>query len=100
MARRVRIRRKRENRFSMALVTIVILMVMIVVAFGRAQLKDKQAVVDEETLKLEQDIAREEERSLEIDEKEKYSKTNKYVEEVAREKYGMVKENEIVFKEE
>ena len=100
MARRVRIRRKRENRFSMALVTIVILMVMIVVAFGRAQLKDKQAVVDEETLKLEQEIAKEEERSLEIDEKEKYSKTNKYVEEVAREKYGMVKENEIVFKEE
>ena len=100
MARRVRIRRKRENRFSMALVTIVILMVMIVVAFGRAQLKDKQDVVDDRTLQLEQEIAREEERSLEIDEKEKYSKTNKYVEEVAREKYGMVKENEIVFKEE
>ena len=84
----------------MALVTIVILMVMIVVAFGRAQLKDKQAVVDDRTLQLEQEIAKEEERSLEIDEKEKYSKTNKYVEEVAREKYGMVKENEIVFKEE
>ena len=100
MARRVRIRRKVENRFSMALVTIVIIMVMIVVAFGRAQLKDKQAVEDAETLRLEQEIAKEEQRSLEIDEKEKYSKTNKYVEEVAREKYGMVKENEIVFKEE
>ena len=100
MARRVRIRRKVENRFSMALVTIVIIMVMIVVAFGRAQLREKQAVEDDRTLQLEQDIAREEERSLEIDEKEKYSKTNKYVEEVAREKYGMVKENEIVFKEE
>lgn len=100
MARRVRIRRKVENRFSMALVTIVIIMVMIVVAFGRAQLREKQAVEDDRTLQLEQEIAREEERSLEIDEKEKYSKTNKYVEEVAREKYGMVKENEIVFKEE
>lgn len=34
----------------------------------------------------------------EIKEKSKYMKTDKYIEEVAREKFGLVYENEIIFK--
>lgn len=100
MKRRVRIRRKRENRFSMALVIMVILMIMVVVAVGTIQLGEKQAVLDERAEKLTKELQEEEERSLEINELEKYSKTDKYIEEQAQEKLGLVNENQIIFKEE
>ena len=41
-----------------------------------------------------------EERKAELEEYEKYVQTKKYVEEVAREKLGLVYENEIIFKPE
>ena len=39
-------------------------------------------------------------RSLEIEEYEKYTQTKKYIEEVARDKLGLVYEGEILFKDE
>lgn len=42
-------------------------------------------------------ITEEEERTKELEEYEKYTKTVKYVEEVAKEKLGLVYEDEIVF---
>ena len=48
---------------------------------------------------LEQIVA-EEERAKEIEEFEKYTQTKKYVEEVARDKLGLVYEGEILFKDE
>ena len=44
-------------------------------------------------------IAAEEQRALEIEEFEKYTHTKKYVEEVARDKLGLVYEGEILFKD-
>ena len=45
-------------------------------------------------------IAEEEKRVEEIEEYRKYTQTQKYVEEVAKEKLGLVNENEIIFKSE
>ena len=42
----------------------------------------------------------EEKRAEEIEEYGKYTKTKKYAEEIAKEKLGLVNEDEIVFKEE
>ena len=47
---------------------------------------------------LEEAIASEERRAEEIEELEAYTKTKKYVEDVAKEKLGLVYEDEIIFK--
>ena len=49
---------------------------------------------------LQQEIALEEARTEEIQEYEKYTQTKKFVEEVAKDKLGLVYEGEIIFKDE
>ena len=49
---------------------------------------------------LEKSIDSEKERTKEIEAQKEYMKTDEYVEEAAREKLGLVKDNEIVFQEE
>ena len=100
MSRRIVVRKKRQNGFSVALVIMVIIMLMIVITYGRIDLQKKQ---DAYTLKEEQlleQIEAEEKRAEEIEEYRKYTQTQKYVEEVAKEKLGLVNENEIIFKSE
>lgn len=100
MSRRIVVRKKRQNGFSVALVIMVIVMLMIVITFGRIELQKRQ---EEYTLKeqqLQEQIEAEVQRSEEIEEYRKYTKTQKYVEEVAKEKLGLVNENEIIFKSE
>ena len=62
-------------------------------------LQDQLSSYDSQIKKLDQQIEEEEERTTEIDDLKEYMKTDEYVEETAREKLGLVKENEIVFKE-
>ena len=47
---------------------------------------------------LDAQIAEEENRSTELEEFKKYTQTQAYIEEVAKEKLGLVREGEIVFK--
>ena len=50
--------------------------------------------------KLEEKISDEEQRQQEIQEFRKYTQTKRYAEEVAKEKLGLVYEDEIIFKQE
>ena len=100
MSRRVLDRKKRQNGFSVALVIMVILMLMVVISFKRHELKQKQEEYTQKEEQLLEQIAEEEERAEEIEEYRKYTQTQKYIEEVAKEKLGLVNENEIIFKSE
>ena len=93
-------RKKRQNRFSMALVVMVILMLIIVVSFKRSELKEKQATYSQREEQLTEQIDEEKKRSEEIEEYGKYTKTKKYAEEVAKEKLGLVNDDEIIFQNE
>ena len=55
---------------------------------------------DSKATALEKSIESEKERTKEIEAEKEYMKTDEYVEEAAREKLGLVKDNEIVFQEE
>lgn len=98
--RRIRVKKKKQNFFSTVLIVMVIFMIMIVVTFKCVELEQKQKVYAKKEAKLLEEMAKEEQRALEIEEYEKYTQTKKYVEEVAKEKLGLVNENEIIFKEE
>ena len=99
MARKAAYRRKRQNRMGMLLVTTVVLMMLIVVAVKSVELREKRAAYMAREAALMQEIEAEEARAEEIAEYEKYTQTKKYVEEVAKEKLGLVYEGEIIFKD-
>lgn len=98
MARRVAFRKKRQNRLGMALVSMVVVMLMVVILFKSHELKADQAAYLEKETMLQAQIDDEHERTKELEEYEKYTKTDKFVEEIAKEKLGLLYENEILFK--
>ncbi len=100
MARKVAYRKKRQNRFGMFLVSVVVIMMLVVVTFNSIGLMAKKEAYHEKEEALLEQIAAEEERAQEIEEYEKYTHTKKYIEEVARDKLGLVYEGEILFKDE
>ncbi|MBR6238210.1 MAG: septum formation initiator family protein [Lachnospiraceae bacterium] len=92
--------KKRQNKVSVILITIVLVMLVIVVSVGKHNISKRQAEYDKREARLLEQIEEENKRAEEIAEYEKYTKTKKYAEEVAKEKLGLVKEDEIIFKEE
>ena len=98
--RKVVFRKKRQNRLGMFLVTIVVLMLLVVVSINSVGLRQKKESYLEREQALQEQIDAEEERSEQIEEYRKYTQTKKYVEEVAKEKLGLVNEGEILYKPE
>lgn len=97
--RKVAYRRKNQNRFSMFLVSLVVVLIMIVAAVKSVDLQQKiDAKAREEEL-LDEQIAAEQKRSQEIESFGKEVQTKGYIEDVAREKLGLVYEGEVMFKE-
>ena len=83
----------------MFLVTTVVVMMLVVVAIKSIELQQKLETYQAKELLLQEQIEAEQERTKEIEEYEKYTQTKKYIEEVAKDKLGLVHEGEIIFKE-
>lgn len=97
--RKVAYRKRQQNRFSMFLVTLVVLLIMVAISFRTSGIKDKIADKDREMEQIKAEMAAEEQRSEDIEEYRKYTETKGYIEEVAKDRLGLVYEGEIVFKE-
>lgn len=97
MASGVVFRRKRQNHFGMVMLFILVAMFCSVIAIKSIQLRNKRDEYNKKIEALQKQIDEQNERTLELQEYEKYTKTVKYVEEVAKEKLGLVYEDEIVF---
>lgn len=82
----------------MFLVSVVVLMMLVVVSIKSIELKQKQAEYLAKQEQLQAEIDAENERAEEIEEFKKYTQTKAYVEEVAKERLGLVYEGEIIFK--
>lgn len=100
MAKKAAYRKKRQNRMAMILVTIVVLMMFVVVAVKSVELREKKELYELRVAQLQEEIDAEMARTEEIEEYGKYTQTKKYVEEVAKDKLGLVYEGEIIFKDE
>ena len=101
MARRNRVayRKRVQNRFSMFLVSLVVVLLLILVQMGSMELQRKIDVKAAEAASLEAQIEAEKERKEEIANFGKEVQTKGYIENVAREKLGLVYEDEILFKQ-
>ena len=100
MAGKAAYRKKRQNKMAMLLVTTVVIMMVIVVSVKSMELRSKRAAYTEREEALLLEIEAEQARAEEIEEYEKYTQTKKYVEEIAKNKLGLVYEGEIIFKDE
>ena len=101
MARRkIRVRKKKQNSLAMLLVLMVVFVMMIVVFVNNRSLKTKLANYRQREATLSEQIEQEKQRAEEIEEFEKYTKTKKYIEDIAREKLGLVYEDEIIIQTE
>lgn len=92
-----RAHRRRQHMGAWGIILIV-LAVFGVSTIGGIQLKQKNYTYQEREEALMEAIAEEERRADEIAEFEAYTRTKKYVEDVAKEKLGLVYEDEIIFK--
>lgn len=98
MSRRVAFRGRRQNRLGMFLVSAVMVMLLAVVTVNSFLLKQKQDEYIAREAELDALIVAEQERTVELEEFRKYTQTQAYIEELAKEKLGLVHEGEIVFK--
>lgn len=94
--REIRMKKKNQNSLAIILVAMVILIMLVVVTANNKGLKEKLEAYREKEQILSEQIEAEKERAKEIEEFEKYTKTKKYIEDVAREKLGLVYEDEII----
>ena len=101
MARRQRVayRKRQQNRFSMFLATLVVVLILVLVGVKSIELRDKIDQKRTEAAQLETQIEAEMQRTLEIEALGKEVQTKGYIENVAREKLGLVYEDEILFKQ-
>ncbi|MBQ8040163.1 MAG: septum formation initiator family protein [Lachnospiraceae bacterium] len=81
----------------MVLITVVVIVMTIIVGYSVHQLKlekkENQDIIDS----LNEQIAEEEKRKEEIEAYKEYVETDEFVEDTAREKLGLVYEDEVVF---
>lgn len=88
-----------QNGMSMFLAALVVLVLLITVGVNGISLNRRLHENRARIRILRGEIRTEEERAEDIEEYRRYTKTDAYIEEVAREKLGLIYEGETVFKE-
>ena len=91
---------RRHNRLSMFLAALVVVILMIAVSVNAMSLNRRLADNRKRAVQLKKEIQTEQQRAADIEEYRRYTSTDAYIEEVAREKLGLIYEGETVFKEE
>lgn len=89
-----------QNKIAMLCITFVVCVIFVVLMMQGASLRDKINEYREKEETISTQIEAEQERTEDIEDLKEYMESDEYAEETAREKLGLVKENEIVFKEE
>ena len=90
---------REQYRMSMFLTFLVVIVLLIVVGVNAISLGRRLVENKKRLAQLRQEIRMEKERTEDIEEYRRYTQTDAYIEEIAREKLGLIYEGETVFKE-
>ena len=90
-------RMSKGNRLGMVLISFIVVVLLIVLLVQSQRLREQNAVYEAEKAELEQQIRDEEIRAEEIEKLEEYVDSTEYIEKVAREKLGLVYEDEVIY---
>ena len=97
MAKRKTVKR-RSNRAAMIGISVMVAVLLCVLFIQGSRLQVTAEVYAAREAELSEEIEKERERTQEIEDQKKYMQTDKYVEEVARQKLGLVYPNETIYK--
>lgn len=89
-----------RHKKSVLAVSAVVLLLFVVVSANSISLRAKEDACKAQELELKQQLEEEKARTEEIKELGEYVGTDEYVEDVAREKLGLIHENEIILEAE
>lgn len=90
---------REQNKLSACIAAVVVGILIVVIMVACAGLMGRLRRNNERIEELESQIVYEEQRAEEIEDYRQYTKTREYIEDVAREKLGLVYEGEVIFKE-
>lgn len=93
-------RRALEHKLSILLISGVVVILGVTLSVASVSSRAKNRNLKAQEAELEEQLEAEKERSEEIDELEEYVGTDQYVEDVAKDKLGLVYPNEILFEAE
>ncbi len=93
-------RKSVKNRKKTGIVTIVLVLMLVVMSFNIIKLYEKNQEYAARQEELQKEYDKEEERQEKLLAYEELTQTIEYIIEIAREKLGLVFENEIIFKPE
>ena len=94
-----RLKKQRRSTLAGMIIAIIVVVALGVVLWrGKAGLEEKNADYQAQITELQSQIDDENKRSDELSEYEKYVKTKKFGEEIAKNKFGLIYPDELVFK--
>lgn len=93
-----RIRKKKNKSFKIVL--LFTCCICLAVVYKRVSLNAKNVQYQKQIEELEGKIEEENKRAEQLESYEEYVKSDKYIEEIARQKLGLVYEDEIIFEAE
>ena len=91
---------KITTKLGMVLVVSCLILLAVVVLYKAQSLKAQKESLQVQAAELQEQLDSAKEDYKKLEEREKYMQTDEYVEEIAREKLGLAKDNETVFKKE
>lgn len=98
MAKKRRRRVSNSNRRGMAGIAVVVVTLLIVLLFQSQKLEKKNAVYASQEESLQAQLEQEQARADELETLPEYTQSREFIEKTAREKFGLVYPDEIVFK--
>lgn len=100
MATRRRRRKRGSNRVGMMGISATLVFVLIALLVQGKELEKRNELYKQKEAEIVKQIEEEKQRTEDIAELEKYTQTKEYIEKVAKDKLGLVNDNEILFKKE
>ncbi len=88
--------RRRKTRTGIGIIAFVVLNICGIVAYGKIDLEKRVSSLSDKKSRLETRIQEETDRKTDISNYEAYVQTKRYIEEIARQKLGLVYEFEIL----
>ncbi len=95
--RKTAYRKKLQNRTSMTLIIMIVAVLLLVVGVKGYGLTKERERLQAEYQANQKILEEQDAEEMEIEEYKKYMQTPQYYEDMAKEKLGMVYENEIIF---
>ena len=99
MARRAAYQTKYHNKTSIYIVLFTLILFAAVLFVNCNSLDEKRQKLQTEEAQYQELLEKEQQETLDLQELEKSTQTKKYYEQIAKERLGMVYEDEIIFKE-